>query len=209
MLKRLLRAKANVNKIVRPSYTPAYRAASCGHVHVLKTLVHAKADMNIGSSVDGTPTCRAASKGQVKVLEFLARAKADLDLSCQRPQGGRGGPTRGSEQLRRVEQAKRRQRKDAKRARASSSSPSSSSGSDNEQPSARNLPRNDPTLIKVNDLLRVGGWRRRCCCVPRWTYKAEPFSGFTPACEAALEGHCNALLRAKANMNQLSERGLW
>ena len=78
-VRRLLEAKAEVNKEYKKGGTPIIPAAQQGHAHVLQELINAKADVNYTVEDGTSPIYYAAQEGHVDACEVLLIAGANIN----------------------------------------------------------------------------------------------------------------------------------
>ena len=78
-VRRLLDAKAEVNKEYKKGGTPLIPAAQQGHAHVLQELIDAKADVNYTMEDGTTSLYFAAQEGHVGACEVLLKAGANIN----------------------------------------------------------------------------------------------------------------------------------
>ena len=80
MVKLLLKSKADSNHADCIGWTPLYRAAAKGHLHVVECLVqHPGTDINLANHMGFYPLVTAAAGGHFDVLKFLVDNKAELN----------------------------------------------------------------------------------------------------------------------------------
>ncbi|MEJ2553374.1 MAG: ankyrin repeat domain-containing protein, partial [Gammaproteobacteria bacterium] len=81
IVKRLIAAKAGVNKARTDGATPLLLAAQDGYSGVVKQLIEAGADVNKGIIHGVTPLLVASENGHAEVVKLLLAAKADMSAT--------------------------------------------------------------------------------------------------------------------------------
>lgn len=82
LVKKLLAAKADVNKARKDSTTPLWIASGKGHADVVQLLLEAKADVNKVRKDGTTPLWIASGSGYTDVVKLLLAAKADVNKAA-------------------------------------------------------------------------------------------------------------------------------
>ncbi|CAE7037227.1 Ank2 [Symbiodinium sp. CCMP2592] len=74
MVRMLLQARADINKVAEGAEAPLCKACAGGHIDVARSLLEAGADRNLGS-----PLCSACDDGHTEIVQLLLTARADKD----------------------------------------------------------------------------------------------------------------------------------